>query len=560
MPSKSARRPHQGQSLPSLDNSRWWCVIVLAVVIVFFAAIRFRLRTMPLERDEGEYAYAGQLFLQGIVPYKLAYNMKLPGTYAAYAFIMAIFGQSPSGIHLGMILVNAATVVLIFLLARRLFDSTAALTAACTFAVLSNSEAVLGFAGHATQFVVLVSLGGLLILLKALGTKRTSLYFFAGFLLGTAFVCKQPGIVFTIFGAVYLAFAERNALKTWTGIRHLSSYCAGAISPFILTCMVMLLGGELGRMWFWTFSYARQYAAVTRLREGWENLFVLGSSAVEVAPWLWILTALGIVALAWDSHLWKHAFFLLGLLMASLSGLCAGLYFRPHYLVLLLPIASLLAGLAISSAQQELRRLLNNAAATLIPATVFAIIVGVSIAAQADTLFRLDPTAVCREAYDKSPFPEAEVVSAYLNRQAGPEARIAVLGSEPEIYFYSRRHSATGYIYVYPLVEPQPYAETMQHEMVNEIETNRPEYIVLVKVTTSWQAHPGSSRFILDWSKNYLATNYRIVGVADEISPTETRYVWEEAAKTYTEKSDAVIEIFRRTSATTLTPVAGASP
>jgi len=30
--------------------------------------------------------------------------MKLPGTYAAYAVIMAVFGQSPSGIHLGLAL------------------------------------------------------------------------------------------------------------------------------------------------------------------------------------------------------------------------------------------------------------------------------------------------------------------------------------------------------------------------------------------------------------------------------------------------------------------------
>ena len=49
-------------------------VIVLGLVIV----IRIRLLGIPLERDEGEYAYAGQLLLQGIPPYKLAYNMKFP--------------------------------------------------------------------------------------------------------------------------------------------------------------------------------------------------------------------------------------------------------------------------------------------------------------------------------------------------------------------------------------------------------------------------------------------------------------------------------------------------
>ena len=34
-------------------------------------AIRIRLLGIPLERDEGEYAYAGQLILQGVPPYKL---------------------------------------------------------------------------------------------------------------------------------------------------------------------------------------------------------------------------------------------------------------------------------------------------------------------------------------------------------------------------------------------------------------------------------------------------------------------------------------------------------
>ena len=63
-------------------------VITLGLVIT----IRLRLLGIPLERDEGEYAYAGQLMLQGIPPYKLAYNMKFPGTYAAYALIMALFG------------------------------------------------------------------------------------------------------------------------------------------------------------------------------------------------------------------------------------------------------------------------------------------------------------------------------------------------------------------------------------------------------------------------------------------------------------------------------------
>ena len=91
----------------------WWTLAV--IVFGFVLAIRIRLLGIPLERDEGEYAYAGQLMLQGIPPYKLAYNMKFPGTYAAYAAIMSIFGQTIFAIHLGLLLVNAITIALDFL-------------------------------------------------------------------------------------------------------------------------------------------------------------------------------------------------------------------------------------------------------------------------------------------------------------------------------------------------------------------------------------------------------------------------------------------------------------
>jgi hypothetical protein len=128
-----------------------WCVVLLAIVIWFFSLIRIRLLNLPLERDEGEYAYSGQLMLQGIAPYSLAYNMKLPGTYAAYVLIMAAFGESPGGVHAGLLLANVATVILLFLLAKKLFGPLAGLAAGSSYALLSTSESVLGLAGHANS-------------------------------------------------------------------------------------------------------------------------------------------------------------------------------------------------------------------------------------------------------------------------------------------------------------------------------------------------------------------------------------------------------------------------
>src|SRR5277367_1344928 len=90
-------------SSPSLLVRLWPWLVVLAVILSA-DIVRIRLLAVPLTRDEGEYAYAGQLILQGVPPYELAYNMKLPGTYYGYAAGMAVFGQTPTGIHLTLLL------------------------------------------------------------------------------------------------------------------------------------------------------------------------------------------------------------------------------------------------------------------------------------------------------------------------------------------------------------------------------------------------------------------------------------------------------------------------
>ena len=68
-----------------------WRALALCAIVALVVFVRLRLLQIPLERDEGEYAYSGQLMLEGIPPYQLAWNMKLPGTYAAYAVMMALF-------------------------------------------------------------------------------------------------------------------------------------------------------------------------------------------------------------------------------------------------------------------------------------------------------------------------------------------------------------------------------------------------------------------------------------------------------------------------------------
>lgn len=76
-----------GETAPTRPSwaSKHAALLCVVAALVFLAGVRLRLADVPLERDEGEYAYAGQLILDGIPPYRLAYNMKFPGAY--YAFL-----------------------------------------------------------------------------------------------------------------------------------------------------------------------------------------------------------------------------------------------------------------------------------------------------------------------------------------------------------------------------------------------------------------------------------------------------------------------------------------
>jgi hypothetical protein len=59
----SRANSHKGKS------DLWvWALVLLIILIV--GVIRARLLSLPLERDEGEYAYTGQLLLQGVAPFK----------------------------------------------------------------------------------------------------------------------------------------------------------------------------------------------------------------------------------------------------------------------------------------------------------------------------------------------------------------------------------------------------------------------------------------------------------------------------------------------------------
>lgn len=513
-------------SLSSTSRSRLACYLVLSLVILFFALIRYRLREMPLERDEGEYAYAGQLLLQGVPPYQIAYNMKLPGTYVAYALMMAVFGQKASGIHFGLLAINALTTLLVFLLARKFFQPWSSLTAAASYALLSTSPTVLGFEGHATHFVVLCALAGLLVLLNAFGKKQSWQIFIAGFLLGLAFLMKQPGIFFPAFGLVYLLYSGWRSDGNSEGLySQAGAYIVGAGLPFTITCLLIYLSGSFRKFWFWTFSYARAYVTTITFRQGVENFRENMIHVARPCVFIWLIGLAGLVFVACGTK--RTRSFCYGLLLFSFFAVCPGLYFRPHYFLVLLPALSLLIAAGFEFLFERMQKAVPGALTSLVPAFVFLLAFSASIFSQREFLFKLDPVSACRAIYPKDPFPELVQVARYIQSQTTATQPFEVLGADPQTYFYANRRSVSGFMYIYPLTEDQPYALPMQQEVIADIERASPQFIVWVY---DWDIPAtGPKQLLIRWMAVYLHTNYDAVGVVmqpgsgDSGTPGRTR-------------------------------------
>jgi len=535
MMSRPVQRPDEKRAEGSSKGLAWVALVVVLSALVFVAVVRLRVADIPLERDEGEYAYAGQLILHGVPPYRFSYNMKFPGTYYVYALTLAALGETPRAIRIGLLIVNAITTGLVFLIGRRLLGELAAAAAAVAFALLSVDRWVMGIFAHATHFVLLPALGGLWLLLRSMHSNRRPLDLLAGVLLGAAVLMKQHGVFFLLLGIAIVLWDEtrREPRDLRLAGKRVALLMAGALTPVALLIAVLAGQGVVGRFWFWTFQGAAQYVSELSLSDAPTTLLPSVRIITRAMLPFWILGGVGVLLLLLVRWGADARFFLSALFAASLLAISPGLYFREHYFILLLPSVALFVGVALASLVR-----IGNAAgfprsARLLCVAFFGAMVLQYVANEREYLFSMSADTLGGTLYGSSPFRAAIDIAGYLREHTNPDDRIAVLGSEPEIYFYADRTSASGYIYTYPLMERQKYSSRMKDEMIREIEAAHPKYLVFVQVPTSWLVHPQSDLKIFSWIERYTSQCYELIGITEIDSIGQSHSYWEGELKGY---------------------------
>lgn len=507
-------------------------VRALCLPAVLFAIYlwRWQFVDVPLERDEGEYAYFGQVLRDGGTPYVDAHNMKFPGVYLVYGAVFSLCDDNARAVRLTATAAHLLSAVFLYLLARRWFNFLPSLLAVASFGFLASGIGILGFAAKAEHFVLAFALPALWLAVRAEGALRLVHLAAAGALLGCAVLMKQSAFLLAL-PVVAACRAQGWRRSAERGL----AFALGLAVPLTAMGAMLVASRAWDSFWFWTVVYAREYGTQIGFADGLVQLGRAAHRLLQDGPWVWLAAGLGGVAAAfrYRARAFQGFWWIVG---ASLASPALGWRFSEHYFLPALPAAALLTA-ALSDATRSRVRSLG---AALVAAGVLVSAVQMRL-----LLRELRPEQVARLVYQANPFPEAMEVGRFLASRTAPEDQLAVLGSEPQIYFYARRRAATSYLYMYPLMEAHPYAERMQEELIAQLEARKPRYAVLVNVASSWRMQPHSPRRIFEWSQDWVNREYEQVGLI-EISPDGPSWIfWDDAAKRFP-SGDTYLAVFRR--------------
>ncbi len=520
-------------------------------LIVLIIILRFQFLQMPFERDEGAYSYYGQLVLEGKIPYIDFYDQKFPGIFYFYALIVFIFGRTVVGMHLGFILINVITVVIIFRLGEKLFDRWAGWICAAGFGILSLTPDLSGFTVQSEHAVALFASAALLTMVYAIQTENGRLWFLSGLLLGCAFMVKTSGVFFVVAGGCSLSavlyLKHRLDLRRWW--RPVLLMGSGVLTVVALLFFLIVLQGAFNEMMYWAYRIPKNYVSKISWAEGKGYLAYHFKAITGHFAVLWLCGALGLVVLAHRSITGAHKILVWTFAVFSIATIFPGFYFYGHYWIQVLPLLSLLIGafyfVITILLSKWIKEKTGRSAATC---TLFILVLLAHVWQKQDYYFKPDYTRILRQVYGMNPFPEAMAIGEFIARQSNPQDQMIVIGSEPELYFYTQCRCPSQHAYFSALVDNVPEHRQWQQEFIRDVEKAQPRFIVFFDHVISLLVQANTDQTIFQWGSKYLNKHYHLIGVVDTLGPLDIRYLWGQDFVNYQVAGQFQIYIFARNS------------
>ncbi len=498
---------------------------------------RLQLLSMPLERDEGGYAYIGQRLFSSQRLYTDMLDIKLPGLYFLYWLFDLLPGGQEKSIHLGFLLLHVAALGLFFRWARLAFNVPIAAVATSLFAIAALMPGVYGFAAHATQLIQLPVMGGLLCLWAyCYGEKRQLRQLvLTGLLFGFTFTIKQPAVVFILFGVGVLLLEPGRFMQR---IGRAFILGASSLLPFLAIAGYFALQGRFQDFWLWTFIIPT--AQTVGANDTMSYLKTLVPMMVGNHWLFWGLGLLSFVLVPFTRFPKPSRFWLLGLGLLSLLSAAIGLGFMPHYFIPTIPWAAL--GIAVLLDWLALQVKTNQ---KIVFHALAALLIFGPVLYNADYFLRPNQARIMESCYHWNGFTEIKAISTELKKRLKPGERIAILGSEPQINYYTGTEHCSPQLYMYPLIREHARRAQFQQQFLKNLTDCDAEYLVLTSSEASWMPGFTETPFFKRDLFPRVSANYDLIGRAN-IGQVPLSIVWDEALKTHQPPQCPPILVFKR--------------
>jgi len=482
--------------------------VIMAFVLPFL--VRMAYVHVPLERDEGAYAYGAWRMLEGDVLYKDMVDFTPPGIFYLYASAIKFFGKGIDDIRFFTCIYMEFVLLWMFFLLKRIFTSREAWIGTAVLGFIAAEPAILGFTANKETFLLLPIIASIHLMLKGIDEHKKWLLVTAGCISGLGFFIKQQMLFFSVCMALFTIVHQWQ--KKDRGLIPVLLFTAGGVLAGCAVCIFFFMKGAFKPFFYWVFTYTLEFGTapvdkivmLSYLRD--RIGAILAGDVIFWAAGIYAVYML-IAKKAWQGWL------IVCLIIAAALSVSAGFRFRQHYFILAAPVVAMSAGWGIARWIDAVKRLQRKMVRYILLSMLGLLIVGIPLRSNWAYMVKDSPEEISRKLYGTNPFVEAVHIAQYIKEHTNPDDAVFVFGSEPEIYFYSERINPVKHFFIYPLTALYGLSGAFQREAVSAVKEAEPFYIIWVDIQTSlYASEPSSDRYVFEEIKKHIQEQYKFDG------------------------------------------------
>jgi hypothetical protein len=422
--------------------------------------------------------------------------------------------------------------------------------AAMFFALLSMSAFAGGFTIQSEHLLVFSVIAAILSLFYFFEKKKIWSLVLAGILFSIAFQIKQTSAFYGLFAGMLLLykeyFVDRSGIKKT--LLYASIFAASVLFPILVDLFVIYQKGAWHDFHLWFFEIRKQYSSLISFDRGLELFKGMFGAIFTDYKFFWIISFIGSIIIFFTSiSLWKKIA-VIGFNLAGFITIVPGYHFYGHYFLQWIPAVSISAAAFIFSIYDILQnRFKLKGLAFLISMGTIVLPVVLNLKNLNEYYFNPDYTQLLKTVYGDNPFPESKVIADKLNTMMKPEDKLAVFGTEIQMYVYTNKKSPSRFAGSGALLEfPTAQNKAWQQEFISDVEKAAPRFLVFFNHPYSWMTNAKTENLIFPWFDNF-AKNYKTIGFA-EMNENGTKYVWEPNVdmQNHPPKSQFTVYVFER--------------